>query len=190
MKAIKSSRSRPNLRYASAMSKQRGVVLIVGLIMVLLLTIIGLASIRGSDLQERMAGNVRDRNIAFQSAEAGLRAGEVILTGAVLPEFNGANGLWPDLQKPGAPRTPPRLWSDADWNANSVAAGYGLENVSAQPRYVVERVITPINPSNEGSGIDLVSLQKLEEGEFFRITSRAQGGNPNTVVVLQSTYKR
>ena len=44
---------------------QRGAVLLVTLVMLLLLTLIGLAGMRLASLEERMAGNLRDRQIAF-----------------------------------------------------------------------------------------------------------------------------
>lgn len=53
-----------------------GAVLLVSLVMLLLLTLIGLAGMRMVQLEERMAGNLRDRQMAFQAAEAALRAGE------------------------------------------------------------------------------------------------------------------
>lgn len=55
---------------------ERGAVLLVSLVMLLLLTLIGLAGMRMAQLEERMAGNLRDRQLAFQAAEAALRAGE------------------------------------------------------------------------------------------------------------------
>lgn len=73
---------------------QNGSVLIVALIMLLLLTIIGLASIRGTSLQENMASNLRDSSIAFMDAETALREGQTearnwgleIMLGARCPE--------------------------------------------------------------------------------------------------------
>lgn len=56
--------------------RQRGAVLIIALIMLLLLTMIGLGSMRGTALQENMAGNLRDSSLALQAAEAALRHGE------------------------------------------------------------------------------------------------------------------
>lgn len=55
---------------------ERGAVLLVSLVMLVLLTLIGLAGLRMVQLEERMAGNLRDRQLAFQAAEAALRAGE------------------------------------------------------------------------------------------------------------------
>ena len=57
-------------------SRQRGAVLLVALIMLLLLTILGAAAMRDTNLQERMAGNMRDHDLAFQAAEAALRFAE------------------------------------------------------------------------------------------------------------------
>lgn len=64
-----------NLTY----KKQQGAILIVALIMLLLLTIIGLSSMRGTSLQENMTGNMRDSNLSLQAAEAALRKGEQIV---------------------------------------------------------------------------------------------------------------
>lgn len=60
---------------------ERGAVLLVSLVMLLLLTLIGLAGLRMVQLEERMAGNLRDRQMAFQAAEAALRAGEAAALG-------------------------------------------------------------------------------------------------------------
>ena len=61
-------------------TQERGAVLIVALVMLLLLTVIGLSSMRGTSLQETMAGNLRDTSLAQQAAEAALRAGEEDVT--------------------------------------------------------------------------------------------------------------
>ncbi|MFT0182511.1 pilus assembly PilX family protein [Pseudomonas benzopyrenica] len=58
------------------LSAQRGAVLIVTLVMLLLLTLLALGSMRGTTLEERMAGNLRDESQAFQAAEMGQRLAE------------------------------------------------------------------------------------------------------------------
>ena len=57
---------------------ERGVVLLVALVMLLLVTVLGLASVRMLTLEERMAANSFDRNLAFQAAETALREGEAL----------------------------------------------------------------------------------------------------------------
>ncbi len=67
--------------------QQRGatVLLIVALIMLpALLTIIGLSSMRGTSLQENMAGNMRDGNLALQASEAALRKAEEVVVAKFL----------------------------------------------------------------------------------------------------------
>jgi type IV pilus assembly protein PilX len=69
------------MKYSSMnIKKQEGAVLIVSLIMLLLVTIIGIASMRDTSLQERMAGNLLDQELALQASEAALRSGEKVIT--------------------------------------------------------------------------------------------------------------
>ena len=60
-------------------TQQRGAALIVSLMFLLVLTIIGIASVSTTKLQERMAHNTREQNLALQAAEAALRDGEAWL---------------------------------------------------------------------------------------------------------------
>ena len=55
-------------------NRQRGVVLLVSLMLLLMLTILALTATNRSTLQERMAANSQDSNLAFQAAEAGRTA--------------------------------------------------------------------------------------------------------------------
>lgn len=55
---------------------QAGSALIIGLTVLLLMFILGTAGMRTTIMEEKMAGNVRDSNIAFQAAELGLQDGE------------------------------------------------------------------------------------------------------------------
>ncbi|MEA9976053.1 PilX N-terminal domain-containing pilus assembly protein [Pseudomonas sp. 5S4] len=59
-----------------SMYRQRGTVLLISLVFLLLMTLIGLSSLKNATLQEKMAGSVKLRNQSFQAAEAALRIGE------------------------------------------------------------------------------------------------------------------
>lgn len=56
--------------------KQRGTILVVSLLLLLVMTVLALTASQTTRLQERMAGNARDLDLAFQAAEAGLREAE------------------------------------------------------------------------------------------------------------------
>ncbi len=164
--------------------------MIVGLIMLLLMTIVGLAAIRGSGLQEMMAGNMRDRNLAFQSAEAGLRAGEDILDAATLPAFDGTQvGMYEDLNQPGSNPGAVSSWVAADWGGNSVETSMDFAAVADAPRYVIERLETLIPAGSDGGAVDFESQLNAEEVIYYRVTSRGVGGSVTSEVILQSTVK-
>lgn len=51
---------------------QRGMALVVALIILMVLTILGITAMSTSSLQEKMAGNVQEQSKAFQHAESGV----------------------------------------------------------------------------------------------------------------------
>jgi type IV pilus assembly protein PilX len=171
-------------------SRQRGVALITGLIFLVVLTLLGITAARMSSLEERMSGNTRDRSLAVQAAEMTLRDAELDIrnSGRVsgITNFVSActNGLCYNGIQGNA--------SGTDWNATPVwslismtaapSVAYGantgasvIDGLSAPPRYLIEgmKKILP------GGG----------EAFYYRITTRAQGANPNTVVWLQEVFK-
>ena len=55
---------------------QQGSALLVSLIILVVMTLLGLSGMRTSVMEEKMAGNMRDSELAFQAAEAALRDAE------------------------------------------------------------------------------------------------------------------
>lgn len=160
--------------------RQRGSALIVGLIFLLILTIMGVTSMRSTTMQERMAGNLRDRNIAFQSAEAALREGENFLEQAALPPFGGVGGLLP--RQPFGGRA--AFWNDThNWNDNSRMAD-PVAGAASAPLFVIEELPPIPSPG------DSARFGPLPEVGVYRVTARAEGGTTDAVVILQTTYRR
>ncbi len=164
---------------------QRGAVLIVSLIFLLLLTVIGLSAVRDATLQERMAGNTRDVNTAFQAAELSLRQAEAYLQGATVGPFNGSSGLFKycGVGETGTGCVVP-VWS------NKASTGWltmntSLSGANAQPQYIIQQ--NPIISDAQGS---LVSDTPSQTYEIYRITARGFGSSDGSMVVLQSTYRR
>ena len=69
-------RARQRDTFGVARQIQNGSALVVGLVLLLVVTILAVAGIQGTVVQERMSGNWHDRNLAFQASEAALREGE------------------------------------------------------------------------------------------------------------------
>ena len=159
--------------------RERGALLIVALVFLVIMTVLGVTAMRTTTLQERMAGNVRDSNLAFQSAEAALREGEQFLQQATLPPFTGANGLLPMEEDAGQVT----FWNAYAWNGNGRVTA-SVAGVIEAPRYVIEEL--PALPA-EG---DSAKFGALPDVGFYRVTARAAGGTQDAVSILQTTYRR
>jgi len=61
-------------------ARQRGATLLIALVMLVVMTLLGLASIRSTSMQERMGANLYDRSLAFQAVESALREAEAQIT--------------------------------------------------------------------------------------------------------------
>jgi len=70
------------------MAGQRGAVLIVAMILLLVLTLLGVSAMNTTQLEERMETNSQESNRAFQSAESGL---SMAVNSATAWNLNGAN---------------------------------------------------------------------------------------------------
>ena len=170
--------------------RQRGMVLLVALVMVVLMSLVAAASIKGSNLQEAMSGGMRDRNIAFQAAESALREAEetVVTSNVDVLAVQNRDGYFVDLNK--SATTPrPTEWTLNDWKDDGLQLS-GIEKVSVQPFVVTEQLSYSGNVINSGDGIDFVSQERNTEYQFYRITVRSTGLTENTEVILQSTYVR
>ena len=140
---------------------QRGVTLIITLVMLVLVTLVGVASIRTSTMDEKMAGNSRDRDKAFQAAEAAVQS---CLNKLVNDTYTGT-----PLTPAAAAATP--HWEVAgNWTTgNSVEVDLGTAaKLAGQPRCMYEEL---------GAGT-----------KSYRVTGRAVGASTLTVVMLQATY--
>lgn len=165
----------------SIKASQQGASLIVGLIMLLLLTIIGVTSIRTTVLEEKMAGNLKDYNAAFQAAEAGLRDGEQLLATGVLPTFNGATaGYYQPFDDSGLSSH----WKAYDWDNDAIEFDESIGGVSQRPGHVIEEL--PFIPASGGSK----KFGPITGTGVFRVTALGVGGANTTRIILQSTYRR
>ena len=170
---IKSLISRP---------KQQGMILVLSLILLLLLTLISVTSIQTTTLEEKMAGNKRNRNLAFQAAEATLRDAEQFIESddtAFNPLQLSAGPFQGEACSEGlCPLTAPPIWSVAGFNWLSQGRSYSqtLANLCQPPRYVIELLEKTIDV--EGSGTKAL----------FRITVMAWGSDTHAVVQIQSLY--
>lgn len=173
----------------SSPSQARGAALAVSLILLVIITIVGLASIRGTSMQEHMSANMYDRELAFQAAETALRSAEALLApGLAEPTFTDTciNGF---CTEPNNAATWERIMNPtgAWWRTDNTALG-NLVTDAGRPQFFIEDM---------GEWADPPECQQASPvppdcfAHRYRISAQYNGnaaGRSN--VLLQSNYRR
>ena len=165
---------------------QRGWVLVVGLVILVMLTILSMALMKTTRLEEKMAGATREMNLSFQAAETVLRSAETFVENLADEAlfYTTASGLYSEVdEEPGGLFT--TQWN----NTNSREQTSSLAGVTSNPRYMIKRL-------TEVSGETSLNIAGYGESDLsgtsviFRITARGTGGNDTTQTILRSHYGR
>ncbi|MDD7805549.1 MAG: PilX N-terminal domain-containing pilus assembly protein [Endozoicomonas sp. (ex Botrylloides leachii)] len=176
----------------------QGSTLLVCLILLVMLTIVGLAAIDSSSLEEKVTGNFRDLQTAFRSGEEGLLKAEAFVkdTNLDLARFNSAcqKGLCffgTDAESiancragVSSPWRDQDIWQDA---ARTQALTMDLNGRLLKALYIVE-FRCYLARDIEGPDPDITNVN--EWLQFYRITVKAYGNGDNTSVMLQTTYTK
>ena len=164
---------------------QRGVVLFIALIVLVAMTLAGVAIMRSADTNSLIAGNLAFKSASASAGDAAIEAARAWLAtqtaGALENNQAGYFANWD-------PTFDPKSFA---WSANSVPAGTGFDSFGNTIRYVTHRMcsesaksITATNcakvsavsvGSSKGGGSYGVSPLTGSALAFFRITARIEG---------------
>jgi len=154
---------------------QSGIALPVVLILMLIMATLALSGMDDAAMQERMSGNLRNREIAFQAAESALREGEAWL------QINRASVV-------ANPRISGRAMRDWDGAANPppegtliglYPAGSAIALAENPAFYVGQPELLRVNPGETPP----------QFREIYPVIARAVGANANALVILRSTFE-
>ena len=192
---IRFKRSSAHASATSPVSRQRGAALFISLMFLILLTLIGLSAANVGILQERMAGNVRESNIAFQTAEAALRGIERRVQDITLGGGGGLDTIpnWNDFQTDlGISR--------GDCSLAMIEQGDDFDSLAWETSPDVpeaDYVIVELSGGMSGGAIvgsACRPLQSQDSGKpgadavFFMIMARAPGPAGTADAIVQSIY--
>ena len=183
--------------------REQGAVLAIGLLILVVMTLIGVTAMTTTSLENKMAGNLKDWNLALQAAEGGLRDAEtdvattnrvsgltnaVVNCAPVTPAASEQDGQC--ISPVGASTS---IWQTIDWTDSAPtknyvkygnktgASGYtAAQGYAAVPRYIIEPVPDFGKP---GKSLDFPTPTKT-----FRVTAVGYGGSTLASLMLQSTY--
>jgi type IV pilus assembly protein PilX len=138
-----------------------------------MLTILSMALMKTTRLEEKMAGATRDMNLSFQAAETALRAAEIFIASqtdeSLFDSLVVANGIYSQTKD-----EPPNLFTPLVWtDTNSKEIKWALQGVTSKPRYMIKK------------------LKKIGcTPTVFRVTARGTGGTNNRTTLLRSHYAK
>ncbi len=166
------------------MNKQTGVALIACLLLLLAITLIAVSNMSRATMEVKMTGNLYDRQLAMQQAEAALLAAEQQLANAPLP--GGAlalinnNGIYDIPDSTAAER-----WAEGNtstWLSGPVMNG-GRVNTA---EYIIEYLgYWPFPPEcDRVTNPPLGCLQPT-----FRVTARVPADSGRAAIMLQTIWR-
>jgi type IV pilus assembly protein PilX len=189
-------RSRRSFGSRTRTGAQRGVALVVALILLVVATLIGLAASRGTFLQERMSSNSYDRSLAFQRSESALRFAEEAITSEW--RINLLNGE--DCSVVACALIPTNAFTGTSAPWRNVTTDYDVNDAKTPgtPQYYIQLMGTGradnvlgtrenADTGNYGSGA------APDNVAFYRVTARSSDPADvagRAIVVLQATFKR
>ena len=181
---------------------QRGISLLIVLILLLVTTLLGVVVLRGTLLEERMSANMYDRSLAFQAAESALRNAELAVQNAV--DDGVAIGFDCSLPGTACPVVPPNAYTDniagceprtQDCWINDTATEQALQDPDAPPQYYIQYMgqrdsIDELNLGSSananqyggGGGVPIESVYRV----IARSHDPSSSQSARSVVVLQS----
>lgn len=165
--------------YCRPPRRQAGITLVVALLLLLAMSIIGVTAMNNSTLQERMAGNTADRAVAFQAAEAAVRAGEQVITDAnCRPDDN-------DLYEPGEDEVTdePAQW---DSNNGAIHTHEVSDDTAQDAQYIIEEIEPGGAEPGRGDSDPSVFADSFL---LYQITAQGFGRTEDADSVLRVTFR-
>jgi len=165
-------------------SRQRGVVLITAMLLLLVLTIMGISMFRSFGMQEKIAGNVREKQRALNAAMSAQQYAEWWLTNGTLPATGTCTGNVSSAVGQICINAPADFTS-VPWAAGITYSAFTSGGVNTP----TGNSTAPTAGSYYATPVFYVTdLGVYGTGELYQIDAVGYGGTPNAVSVVESTY--
>lgn len=166
-------------------ARQKGVALIIALVLLLVMSLLGVSSLRTSLMQESMSGATFDRGLAFQAAEAALREGEALLVGPVPPPIPPSGCVGGLCSQPIPAEGAPDRWTDPSFNGWTNGTTPLGDLVEGQQYFVEDMGQAPNWPGCEQE----IPVNALCLSPRYRITARSgDETQARSRAMLQSSF--
>jgi len=166
-----------------SIQSQRGVSLLVVLILLVVMSVLGIAVMRSSVMQERMAANLRDRSLTTQAVENALTFAMNSL------ESDSMNGVTSD---------PPENSTDCPISGSSVCGPLAQSPAEGGSAWIAGPTLNGVqteywiqylgrNQAFQESGGVVPNPGSQQTGPLFRITAQRHHNQPERAAVTRQT---
>jgi len=163
-------------RHLKTHRRQRGVALVVGLVLLLAITILAITSVMLSTSELRMAGSYQRQERAFQAAEAGIEAGIYV---AKVAKLDTAKAGSPDEAFEYVP-DPCAAGTTAEAQTPAIPVGPGVEAGASDDQYCYRlRYIGDANQTTPP--VEGYSLGSLIRAFHFEVEATAESDDAQAV---------
>ena len=169
---------------------QHGVSLVIVLILLIVMSVLGVAVLRSSAMQERMSANLRDRNLAFQAAETALRVAQQDVLGNVAISDLQYGKTLAELRTAGKPVT---CATDGICDQTLVPAEAPVAKTAPDGRstYTIEYLGTGKGSTLQGVCETTAAISNYQcQRPMFRITARGRSAGLAEVVLQANVVSR
>jgi type IV pilus assembly protein PilX len=168
--------------------RQSGVVLFVALILLVILSLIGVTAARMQTVEERMARNEDNHQLAAQAAEAALRSAEGGLLSGIYTNFAAnTNGLYELTASNGS------VVSTMNWGSAAAVLAYAgpplasIPTGAQAPKFVIESLPPVAMP---GESINQVQYATpTTPVAVYRVTAAGTGADNSSTTTIQSIVR-
>jgi len=184
--------------------RARGAVLIMSLVMLLVLTILGIGAMQSATMEERMAGNLRDEDLAFQTSEAALREAQRLVMDRPdlfrAPDQVQERGLYVRAMLEGEfveTALMPNAFDDDSWTSSAIEIGTSPVGIAGfinmdelddwSARFRVEQ--QPFFDASKGMNGEARD-EDPSLSASFRVQSRSRGGSGVADAILEAQIQR
>jgi Tfp pilus assembly protein PilX len=197
-----------NKQNLPSIKNQQGAALAVGLILLLIITLMGYAGMKGTMLQEKMAAGLHNRSLAMAGANSAVRAGESFLynlidvTNSVQATGTPTGSMFniyshnSDPNDPSSPLNPNvELFKERNWTStagtihgNDLTTSTYNGALSQQPQYLIEELPYGYNldeTQNAGNGL---YGSNSNQQKVFLVTGKSPSGDGRTIATVQSMF--
>lgn len=178
--------------------KQKGATLVMGLMLLLVMTLIGVTAMKTTALEEKMASGLRNKVLAEGGTESALREAESYLWNyfatsngvALVADEDATFGVytWEAPDALSFRNSKDWTWDGTEFRYDLTSDSLGMAKLKYRPRFIIEEIVNGIGYAglaefgDDGYGASAGVLRT------YRITARSVSGDGNIVEMSESVF--